>query len=142
MAVKTRAEARANLEAALPQIGARYKAGVAKADWQTPAASDQAEENFATKMNEALSARSRQNAIRGMSNADWQRAAGDKGAPVIAERIRQNLAKWETNWGPIYDQVVNTVQTLPERTTDFRTNISNRLVAVVEAWKRAAGKPV
>lgn len=137
---KTKDEARANFETAVPLIGSRYESGIARADWQGPASSDQAERNFADSMGKAIQAKSRQAKIRGMSNADWQNQARIKGAPVIGERIRQNLDKWQSNWGPLYDQVVAEVGRLPAKTVDFRTNITNRLVKVVETWKKAAGK--
>jgi hypothetical protein len=140
MVLKSKAEARANFEAAIAYIPSRYEAGVRKADWQTPAASDQAEKNFADAMSKAIASKSRQAGVKSVSNAEWQTAAVTKGAPIIGERIRAALADWEKNWGPIYDQVASVVQTLPAKTTDFRANINNRLVKVVEAWKKAAGK--
>lgn len=140
MPAKTMAESRANFEAALPAIGSRYEAGVSRGDWQGPASSDQAEANFAAGVGNAITKKSRQAKIRGMSNNDWQNAARTKGAPIIGERIRGSLDKWQANFGPIYDQVVSIVSRLPASTTDYRANIQNRLVVTVEAWKRAAGK--
>jgi len=140
MVVKTKEEARANFEAAIPYIPARYESGVRKADWYTPASSDQAEENYATAVQKAITEKSRQKAIKAMSNADWQNAAISKGAPIIGARIREALGKWLDNWGPMYDQVVEQVGRLPPKTVDWRANIENRLYPIVETWKRAAGK--
>lgn len=140
MTIKTKEEARANFESAIPVIGTRYEQGVRKADWQSKAASDQAERNFADGMNKAISSKRRQTKIRALSNADWQNAAVSKGVPIIGERIRQSLDKWAGNWGPMYDQVAAEVGRLPAKTTDFRANINNRLIRVVETWKKAAGK--
>ena len=95
---------------------------------------------WAAAVQKAISQKKRQEAIRGMSNSDWQNAAINKGAPVIAERIRAALDKWAREWGPIYDQVVSTVQALPPKTLDWRENINRRLIPVVESWKKAAGK--
>jgi hypothetical protein len=140
MVLKSKAEARANFEAAIAYIPSRYEAGVRKADWQTAAASDQAEKNFADAMSKAIAAKARQAGVKAVSNANWQTAAITKGAPIIGERIRAALSDWEKNWGPIYDQVASVIPTLPAKTTDFRANINNRLVKVVETWKKAAGK--
>lgn len=140
MVVKTKEEARANFEASIAYIPSRYTAGVGKADWHTPAASDQAELNFGDAMSKVISEKRRQKGVQETSNADWQQASVSKGAPIIGERIRLALGKWQANWGPIYDQVISKVQTLPARTTDWRANITQRLVPTVEAWKQASGK--
>ena len=140
MVLKTKEEARANFEASISYIPARYEAGVKKADWATPAGSDQAEKNFAAAISKVVANKDRQKGVRAVSNADWQTAAATKGAPIIGERIRGALAAWEAEWGPMYDSVSSKVKTLPPATTDFRANINNRLVPTVEAWKKAAGK--
>jgi hypothetical protein len=137
---KTKEEARANFENSIGYIPDRYKSGVQKADWLTPAKSDAAEKNFADGVGKAISAKSRQKSIAKMSNEDWRTAAVNKGAPIIGERIRGALDKWTQNWGPIYDGVVARVAALPPKTTDWRANINNRLVPTVEQWRKGAGK--
>lgn len=140
MVTKTKEEARANFEASLSYIPARYQAGIHKADWAGPAGSDQAESNYAAGVQDAVAKKRRQTKVREISNTTWQTAAINKGAPIIGERIRGALDKWAGNWGPIYDGVLAKVTSLPPKTTDFRANINNRLVPVVEEWKRGAGK--
>ena len=140
MVMKTKEEARANFEASISYIPARYEAGVRKADWQTPAASEQAESNYAAGVSDAVAKKTRQKGVRDTSNSDWQNAAVTKGRPIIGERIRGALGKWAANWGPMYDGVQSKVATLPPKTTDFRANINNRLVPTVEQWKKGAGK--
>lgn len=140
MVIKSKEEARANFEAAIAYIPSRYEAGVRKADWAGPAGSDQAEANYADGVQKAVARKSRQRAVKEVGNSEWQEAAATKGAPIIGERIRASLDKWSSEWGPIYDRVASKVGTLPPKTTDFRANINNRLVPVVEEWKRAAGK--
>jgi hypothetical protein len=140
MVTKTKEEAKANFEASIGYIPARYAAGVAKADWLTPAKSDAAEKNYADGVGKAISGKFRQKEIAKMSNEDWKTAATNKGAPIIGDRIRLALDKWSTNWGPKYDAVVAKVAGLPPKTTDWRANINNRLVPTVDAWRKAAGK--
>ena len=60
----------------------------------------------------------------------------DKGAPVIAARIVAALPEWEANFGPKYTRVQAAVKRLPPKTRDWRANITNRLVPVVEEWKK------
>ncbi len=138
--MKTKEEARANLEASVTYIPDRYKAGVARADWATPAGSDQAEKNFADKMSQVIAKKTRQSRIKQVSNSEWQGRAVEKGGAVIGERIRAAIDKQAAKWAPIYDRVVADVQRLPARTVDFRTNITQRVVGTVEAWKKHSGK--
>jgi len=138
--LKTKEEARANLEASISYIPDRYKAGVARADWATPASSDQAEKNFAAKMGEVIAKKTRQLKIKAVSNSEWQSRAIEKGGAVIGERIRGSIDKQAAKWAPIYDRVVSDIARLPARTVDFRTNITNRVVGTVEAWKKHSGK--
>ena len=138
--MKTKEEARANLEQSLAFVGERYKTGVGRADWATAASSDQAEKNFATKMAEAIAKKTRQQKVKLVSNAEWQNRAIEKGGAIIAERMRASLDKQSAKWAPIYDRVVADVQRLAPRTTDFRTNITNRVVGTVESWKKHSGK--
>lgn len=140
MVVKSKAEARANFEASISYIPARYESGVNRADWATPAKSEAAEKNFADAMSKALAAKARQKGVANVTNEEWRTAAVTKGAPIIGERIRGALADWEKEWGPMYDQVASRVATLPPKGTDWRQNINTRLVPTVEAWRKAAGK--
>lgn len=140
MPPKTKEEARANLESSITFIPDRFRRGVSRADWATPAGSEVAEKNYAEALTKAIAAKKRQTEIRKISNATWQTQAINKGAPVIGERIRAALGTWVATWGPMYDQVVSAVATLPARTLDWRVNINNRVAKVVETWKKAAGK--
>jgi hypothetical protein len=140
MVHKTLDEARANFEAAIAYIPSRYEAGVSKADWLTPAKSEQAEKNYVDGVQKAIAEKRRQKKIAQMSNDDWKNAAITKGVPIIGDRIRGALEKWKANFGPKYDKVLAKLGTLPPRSTDWRANINNRLVPIVETWKRAAGR--
>jgi len=140
MVLKTKEEARANFEASVTYIPARYAAGVAKADWIGPARSEAAEKNYAAGVQTAVAQKTRQKAIAKLSNEDWKTAATEKGAPIIGARISGALNKWMSNWGPMYDTVQSKVAALPPKTTDWRGNINNRLVPVVEQWRKAAGR--
>lgn len=138
--MKTKEEARANLEASIGYIPERYRAGVSRADWATPAGSDQAERNYADAVSRAIAAKRRQIAVKKVSNAEWQARAVEKGGAIIGDRIRGALDKQSAKWGPIYDSVKADVARLPSRTVDFRSNITNRVVGTVESWKRHSGK--
>jgi len=138
--MKTKEQAKAHLIESLPNVESRYKEGIGQADWQTKAASDNAEKNFADSMSKVIASKKRQTKIKAMSNADWQAAAATKGGAVIQQRMRDSVEKQSANWGGIYDRVAADVQRLVPRTTDFRTNVQNRVLGTVEAWKKHSGK--
>jgi hypothetical protein len=138
--VKTKEEAKANLEQSLTYVGDRYINAVKRADWSTKAGSDQAEKNYAEALSQAIAKKTRQLAVKKVPNSAWQEAAANKGGAVIATRMRESLDKQSAKWSPIYDSVVSAVGRLPARTVDYRTNITNRVVGTVEAWKKASGK--
>jgi hypothetical protein len=133
MVVKTKEEAKENFSAATAYIPDRYLKGTAKADWKTPAESDQAEANFKAAMTDVLAKKLRQEGIKATSNAEWQ-AGCKEGASVIGTRISAALDKWVRNWGPKYDRVVSVVKALPPKTRDWKTNVNQRLMRVVEEW--------
>jgi len=140
LVLKTKEQAKANLEASIAYIPERYKAGVQAADWFGPASSEQAETNYAAGVNKAVAGKRRQKGIRRVSNEDWKTAAMNKGATNIGPAMSASIDKWAARWGPMYDKVQSTVNALPPKTTDFMANINSRLVPTVKAWKAAAGK--
>ena len=135
MVLKTKEQAKANLENSISYIPSRYAEGVRAADWATPAGSDQAEKNFASGISAAVAAKSRQAAIKKTPNTLWQTNAAELGGAVIGTRIAASLDKWATNWGPKYDRVSSVVRSLPPHVQDWRANINQRLVKTVAAWK-------
>lgn len=139
---RTIAEAAANLEqvAKANIIGPRYIAGIKKADWQTAAASEQAELNYASGVQAAITDKRRQAGVMAVSNQDWQTAAEMKGGPIISNRVLGGIAKYTRNFGPILEQVNRTVATLPARTTSPSQNIRARMEPVVQAMVEASGK--
>jgi len=140
MAFKTVEDARAALEEALPVIPSRYERGVKRADWHSAASSDVAEKNYADGVSRAIATKRRQAKIKAMTNDDWQTAAVEKGARIIGDRVRGALDKYAKNFGDVYSKALDEFKRLPPRTTDWKANITNRLMKTVEAWKKAAGK--
>jgi hypothetical protein len=91
-------------------------------------------------MSKVIAAKRRQTEVKKVSNAVWMEAAVNKGGAVIGQRVREALGKQSAAWNPIYDRVQADVLRLTPRTTDFRANISNRVVGTVESWKKNSGK--
>lgn len=137
---KTIEEARINFEGSLGTLPDRYKAGIGRADWAGRASSDQAEANYAAGTQKAISGKFRQLAVKKVSNSEWQDAAITKGGAVIGQRIRDNLDKWVSKFGPIYSLVLSDVAKLPPRTVDPMQNIDARSKGTVKAWLKHSGK--
>jgi hypothetical protein len=133
---KTLADARTNLETALTYIPDRYRVGVQRGDWESGATSEAAEKNYAAAMSAVLAKKLRQAGCRGKQDV-WRTGAVEKGAPVIADRIRMALGKYEANFGPVYNAVLSAVKTLPPRGIDPLANIDARLKPVVSAAVKA-----
>lgn len=140
MVLKTTKEARENFEAALPFIPERYEKGARKADWYTPAKSPEAEANYKAVMTKVLAEERRRKRIEALSNTVWLTGLIEKGKPIIEDRIRKALGKWESKWGPMYAEITKLVPTLPRKSVDFMKNISERLVPTVKKWKEVSGK--
>jgi len=138
MVLKTIEQARANFEAALPAIPTRYEAGIRAAVWRQPSIAGEA--NFKAAMSRVVAEELRRKGVEKVTDDEWRNAAVTKGVPIISARIRDALDEWVAVFGPMYDRIRRLVPTLPPKTIDFRANINNRLVRVVEEWKRAAGK--
>jgi len=142
MARRTIQQAAANLTqvAAAGIIGPRYRDGVQSADWQTNAASQQAETNYAEGVQRAVAAGTRRAGILAVSNEQWRQAAIEKGVPIIGQRVQAGIAKYTQNFGPILQAMNSAADNLPPRTTSPSQNITNRMVPIVRAAVEAAGK--
>ena len=139
---KTIQEAGQHLSDAAATIGPRYLAGTARADWEGPASSREAEENYVAGVNEAIAAGSRIAGIRSAGNIKYQKGTAEKGASVIGARVKAARGLYESTFGPVLQAMTAAADAAAGKTRDFRANITNRLIPVVEAARRAAGKTV
>ena len=119
----------------------RYQAGIANADWKTAVSGQQANQNWKDGIQSAISNDSWTKGIEKVSNDTWKNAAATKGAASIATGMRNALPKYQRNFAPILEAMNSRAASLPPKTTDFRQNIANRVIPIVEAAKQAAGKP-
>mgnify|MGYP005817062143 CR=1 FL=1 len=140
MARKTIAMAAENLRGSTALIGERYRQGINGADWQGPASSDQAEQNWATGVQAAVADGSRRAGILAVTNAQWQTAAIEKGVPNIARGIIAGLDKYQRNFGPILSAMNAEAATLPPRTNSATQNVQTRLLPIIRSAQIAAGK--
>ena len=130
---KTIGDAKANLEAATTYIPERYRKSVARADWESPTISDQAEANWKEGLTAAMAADARRKGVKAVGNAKYQKAAIDKGGAVIGTRIKAAIEDYARNFAPVLDAMIRAADAAPPRTRDWRVNVEKRLYPVVEA---------
>jgi len=120
--IKSQAAIAAAYTDSISRVPNKYKTGVsATTDWAEKASSEQAESNYAAGVQEAVGAKRRQKAVGNVSNAEWQRAAADKGATRIAPGMTAGADKRTRNFEP-YRNAIEGVALSP-RTTDPIQNV-------------------
>ncbi len=112
------------------RVASRYKAGVqSTTNWQERAASDDAEQLWKQKLDEAAAARRRHRAVQGVSNQEWQARAAELGSQRIAPGMQANSAKRTKAFEP-YRQALAGLN-LPARSSDPMQNVTQRVGGVV-----------
>jgi hypothetical protein len=129
MKVKSASQAQANYTAASALVPARYEAGVSTSDWQAKALDGQALYVQRLQDPEVLARRAKN--IGKVSDSDWRSAAITKGRGIIGARMTAAAPKQQANWAP-YRSALEAL-TLPAKTADPMTNLTNRAGAVVQA---------
>lgn len=98
MKVKSKAQIQKNYEMAASTAGARYKDAIPNADWKDAALGGQ--ENYVTRMSDPTVLARRSTGIEKVSDADWRKAAIDKGSGVIAGRMKAAAPKQADGFEP------------------------------------------
>lgn len=130
--IKSSGEIAKSWEEAIGRVPAKYKAGVQRTtDWQEKASSEEAENLWKQKIDEAAAAKRRQKAVQAVSNADWQGAAALKGSARIGAGMTAGKEKRTRNFEP-YRSAIEGVS-LPARTADPMANVDNRVKPIVSA---------
>lgn len=128
--VKPQSEITENFIAGASRAPARYKRGVSRADWQTPAASESAEQNYAAGVSDAVGRKARQAGVQAVSNSEWVRAASTVGAERIGRGMQAASGKQAANWQP--SRAFLEGLSLPPRTRNATENIQNRSIPVAQ----------
>jgi len=119
-----------NYRGAVGRVPAAYKAGVeGSSDWQANAVSS--EQLYREKLQESFSSNARVRGLQRVSDADWKRAASEKGASRIGQGMTASLPKYQQAMGEVL-QVIEGVS-LPARTADPIANVDNRVKPLVQA---------
>lgn len=112
------------------RVPGAYKEKISKVTgWKEAAVA--AEDLWAAKMQEAISAKRRAKALEGVSDDEWKRKAMTLGAERIARGMAENADKRKKNYEP-YRTALEAVD-LPPRTADPLANVDNRVKPIVKA---------
>ena len=106
---KTIQEAGKHLADSASVIGSRYKEATAKADWEAPSSSPEAEQNYQDGVSESIANGTRIAGIRAAGNAKYQKGCAEKGAAVIGQRVAAARVDYERNFTPVL-QAMNTIE--------------------------------
>jgi len=128
-------------EAAKTIIPKRYEEAANKVVWVEYAVTDQAEDNWWDGLVEAHDADKRRSRIREVGDNAIRKGMKEKGAKVIKDRIIAEITKYKTNIRAPMTSAIDAIEAAPPKTRDIAENIRNRLVAVINAQRRAVGRP-
>ncbi len=119
-----------NYRGAVGRVPAAYKAGVeAATDWQANALA--ADQLYREKLQESFANNSRSRGIQRVSDAEWKRAASEKGASRIGAGMNASMAKYQQAMAEVLS-VIEGVSLAP-RTADPIANVDGRVKPIVQA---------
>jgi len=129
MKIKSQAEISKKWGDAIGRVPGAYKSGVAATtDWQEKAGSEDAENLWKEKIDEAAARKARQKAIAATSNEEWRSAAVNKGAARIGAGMTAAQGKRAIKHEP-YRAAIESM-TLPAKTSDPAQNVTNRVIPI------------
>ena len=117
-------------EDAIARVPAKYQEGVEAAQ-DVIERSKAAEDLWIAKIQDAAARRAREKGLAEVSDADWKKAALEKGAP----RIAQGMQAAKEKFGSKISEVLSTIESvsLPPRVADPEANVDNRVKPIVRA---------
>ena len=129
MEIKPIEEIKENFRTGAANVPARYVRGVKRAKWQQPSIDGQTLYVAQMQNQEVLGRRSK--GIAKVSDDSWRNDAATKGGAVIGPRIVASVDKQASGFAPYREVIANL--TLPQRTGDVMTNVTNRVGAIATA---------
>ena len=130
--IKSSADIAKKWDEAIGRVPASYKAGVGRTtDWAEKASSNEAEDLWKVKIDEAAAVKRRQKAVSAVSNEEWKKAASEKGAARIGAGMTAAKGKRTANFEP-YRTAIEGVS-LPAKSADPMANIDARVKPIVSA---------
>ena len=138
---KTPAQAKQHYVESIPNVSSRYSEGIDNSkNWKTNSISQQAETNWQSGIANAVRLGLRIKGLNAISEQEWKDLSKNKGAAAIGNAMTLAADKYERKVAPSMSAANAFMATAPARTTDYKTNVNNRLLGVITAMKKASGK--
>lgn len=121
-------------KSAIPRVAAAYREGVEGAKDVIQKSRD-AEDLYIERVTDAANKRLREKGLANVSDADWKKAAVEKGVSRIAPGMQASENKFARG----ISNVIGVLRgvSLPERTGDPATNVQNRVTPIAVALREA-----
>lgn len=136
ISVKPLSVIKTNYEGAATEAQRRYGEASKNVVWKEPSKKGQA--NYVAKMMDETVLARREKGIDGVSDEDVRKAMLEKGAPVLASRMKNASQKQIDGYAVIREALDGL--TVPDRTGDWEANIDNIQKKVVKAMVDAAAE--
>ena len=128
-------------EESIPNVSSRYSEGIDRVtNWKTQSLSPSAKLNYETGIANSIRLGLREKGLAKVSEQEWKDAAKNKGAASIGNAMTLAKEKYVRNVAVTMNAAIAAINSAPARTSDYKTNVQNRLIRVIEAQKKAAGK--
>lgn len=131
MRVKPQSEIKKNYEQSTAIVTDRYKSGVTSADWKDKARDGQ--DLYVQMMSNPTVLARREKGIERVSDEEWRKNTIDKGAGVIASRMKNASTKQASRFEP-YRAALESMD-LPPKTADPATNVANRVTPIAVKFR-------
>jgi hypothetical protein len=117
-----------------------YKSQVDASAWKVYAASNNAEANFATAMQAAIAAKTRQNAIAQSSDEVWKAGVDNVGSQRYPQGVSASQPKMAAVMGKLIPDLQNIVRGLPARGVRGSAANENRVLGLIRGLHQNRGK--
>lgn len=141
MGHKTPQEALTNYGRRISDVPQLYSEGIDRTtSWKANATSQQSETNYKEGINKAISEGRRIKGLNKVTDEEWKQMSKDKGSANIAKGMELGKQKYLQNVTAPMNAAIAAIKSAPPKTTDYKANVQNRLLKVIEAQKKAVGK--
>ncbi len=117
-----------------------YVSQVQSSSWKQYAASPQAEQNYASAMQQVIANKTRQKAVEQTSDEVWKQGVSTLGAQRFPQGVSASVSKMQVVMSKLIPDIDNIRKSLPPRGVAGSQDNINRMVGFVTALHKNKGK--